>query len=127
MSWQRIEQSSNTSDHYIDLEDFGIGDDGELLSEPEAHTRLPEVRATGTQTDTPDREQNTASGSATRSARAPRVENAVKWARLLRKYLAIRKQQLLFSNLGNHLQQDISKAARDRVIETYPYDKGKRR
>ena len=43
----------------------------------------------------------------------------LKWAQFLTKYLKVRKLQLLFRTIGNHLNEAISRECRERVSRTY--------
>ena len=42
-----------------------------------------------------------------------------KWAQFLTKYLKVRKLQLLFRTIGNHLNEAISRECRERVSRAY--------
>ena len=48
-----------------------------------------------------------------------KVDVVSKWGRFLVKYLKVRKLQLLFHTIGNHLSDAISRECRDRVSRTY--------
>ena len=48
-----------------------------------------------------------------------KVDVVSKWGRFLVKYLKVRKLQLLFTTIGNHLSDAISRECRDRVSRTY--------
>ena len=48
-----------------------------------------------------------------------KVDVVSKWGRFLVKYLKVRRLQLLFNTIGNHLSDAISRECRDRVSRTY--------
>ena len=48
-----------------------------------------------------------------------KVDVVSKWGRFLVKYLKVRKLQLLFHTIGNHLSDAISRECRNRVSRTY--------
>ena len=48
-----------------------------------------------------------------------KVNVVSKWGQFLTKYLKVRKLQLLFRTIGNHLNEAISRECRERVSRTY--------
>ena len=48
-----------------------------------------------------------------------KVDVVSKWGRFLVKYLKVRKLQLLFHTIGDHLSHAISRECRDRVSKIY--------
>ena len=57
-----------------------------------------------------------------RPPRDPEPAVVAKWARLLRKYFGIKRQQWIFHSTGSALKL-VSKQARDRLSETYKIEK----
>ena len=140
MSWRRVEQHHFDDLEHHDFDDtdrYSDEDDIELLSEPQELT-TPQVASVSTQTERRRESRNTVSASAssqqdwrgrpeTRERSSQPSSREIKWARLLKRYLAVRKLQLLFSNIGNLLRDEIAQTVRDRVARTYPVIKDKRR